>query len=1290
MEEYQEVNEFQTPLADLNLDKEPDEIKEQFWDFFYNVPFIQSLVSVERKRAKDLPRDKEGKIIVDVTHPHILEDMDYFRPAALYYQKNGCYTKLRPNSNPNSEYGKWCVEEARRCREGYVRESDGEWIPGDYYYFLNYCPMQLVKKKDKNDKKGMRVFEFPNVWEGHYLKAHTVQQAREKGHHYAELASRSKGKAHPYDEWIYTTEGLKQWGEIKVGDYVYGDDGLPTKVIAIPFDGVCPIYEIELANGKKVKCSEGHLWKVSCGSKEGILPTSVIRDDVALNCNNKYYIPTHKPILPYGSIKGFKCLMKLFYTEDFYTNKKRIKCVIKTVEECKQFKFLCDCYGVVYDKETFNADGSFTIVAFPKRKKIQIVNITYVGEEPAKCITVDNKSHCYLINDFIVTHNSYYAAAMLAKRFVLGESKEVNKKVVSYITADDRKYLTGGDQTLDKFQFDIDWVANNMQWPSKRLINSLSNMQWIMGYKNIDSGTNQGTLNSVIGVTSKDDPQKLRGTRGVLYVIEEFGTFGSLLDLVGNLRPSVEEGEDVFGLLMAYGTAGDNESDFMSAQEIVYNPEGYNFLALDNVYDKFGQGKKKFAFFFPGYLNMANHYDSNGNSDVTAALLAILKDRHWTKYHVSNPSALTKRIAEIPITPQEAMLKTRGNMFPVTQINDRINEIDNNPHSLDDVYIGRLVQEVSGNVKFVPTDDTPIRDFPLKDNKEKGAIEIFEMPQKDARGDVFSGRYIIGHDPVDDDCSDTLSLTSTFVLDLFTDRIVAEYTGRQDFADDNFEIVRLLCLFYNTRCLFEAHAYSEKVPTPDGFKLWKDIKIGDTLFSPTKGEVKVIDIPVDTYMPIYKVTLADGRVITASDRHVWSVYKRTSKNTKLYTTEQMLSEGVKDKYNHHLFYLPESCGVEYGTKKLPIDPYTMGLILAEGSIRGSHCKTNYVQISSSFEDMMSYKMIIPYECKHIGKKGFSWHLKINGCKDIMENLGLLNTDSHTKFIPDIYKYSNRAQRFNLLQGLMDGDGYSGKQGSSIYVTVSEKLAQDIMSLARSLGIKTWLQKASNGSFRVSFATEYKIFKLPRKIVNQHVYKPYTKGSKASAILLKTAIEKIEFSHYENGKCVTVDSDDGLYFINDYVVTHNSNKKGIFAYFSTRRCLHLLADTPEYLKDKQIIKEIGYGNKSKGVNASKPVNDYANRLLKDWLLKPVPVIKKDANGEDVEVMVPNLSFIKSRALLKELALFTPDINVDRVRALGMVMLYRGQFVDLYAGDMSKALEEVDDPAWDDEYFKAYDD
>ena len=137
---------------------------------------------------------------------------------------------------------------------------------------------------------------------------------------------------------------------------------------------------------------------------------------------------------------------------------------------------------------------------------------------------------------------SFCAAAMLAKRFILGESFEVNKRVVSYITATDKAKLTGGDQTLDKFQFYIDFIAENMQWPSRRLYNSLADMNWQMGYKDLNTGTNKGTLNSVVGKSSQNDASKLRGTRGVLYLFEEAGTFDNLLTLWSNLLPSVSDG----------------------------------------------------------------------------------------------------------------------------------------------------------------------------------------------------------------------------------------------------------------------------------------------------------------------------------------------------------------------------------------------------------------------------------------------------------------------------------------------------------------------------------------------------------------------------------------------------------------------------------------------------------------------------------------------------------------------------------------------------------------------------
>ena len=128
----------------------------------------------ERPKAKDLPRDDKGRIIVDITKPHILEDMDYFRPSALRYKQTGSYTNLRPNPNPNSEYGKWIREEIRRCYEGYVRESDGEWVTGNMYFFMNYCPIPMTKITGKS-KKGERVIDFPEFWEGIYYRFHYIE-----------------------------------------------------------------------------------------------------------------------------------------------------------------------------------------------------------------------------------------------------------------------------------------------------------------------------------------------------------------------------------------------------------------------------------------------------------------------------------------------------------------------------------------------------------------------------------------------------------------------------------------------------------------------------------------------------------------------------------------------------------------------------------------------------------------------------------------------------------------------------------------------------------------------------------------------------------------------------------------------------------------------------------------------------------------------------------------------------------------------------------------------------------
>ena len=407
-----EFNKYQTQITEDDLNKLPQEVKEQFIDIINNIPFIRSFIAKDRPYAKDLPRDEEGKIIVDITQPHTIEDTDYFRPTALYYKEHGCFTKLRPNANPNSEYGKWIREEKRRCWEGYVRESDGEWVTGYLYWYLNYSPIMLSKireYKGKKTKRADRVEAMPEFWEGVYWRFHCLDQAANIGKHYAELASRGKSK-------------------------------------------------------------------------------------------------------------------------------------------------------------------------------------------------------------------SYSLASILSHIFVIGENEEAHEKVKGIVTAYQKEFLTK-DGTLNKFIDMINFCATYTQFPRRRLKSSLQDMTWTMGYTDVDLGIEKGTQNSVLGVSSKDDESKLRGKRAAKILIEEFGTFPRLIDLYNVLLPSVQEGDIVFGQIAMVGTAGDNESDFAGAQEIMYNPEGYDMYALPNVYDKYNGGRPKFVFFFPGYINRKGCYNEDGVSDVTKALL---------------------------------------------------------------------------------------------------------------------------------------------------------------------------------------------------------------------------------------------------------------------------------------------------------------------------------------------------------------------------------------------------------------------------------------------------------------------------------------------------------------------------------------------------------------------------------------------------------------------------------------------------------------------------------------------
>lgn len=742
MTELIKTNKYQTPITEELLSSYPDEVREQFMDAISTIPLIQNLISPSRPAIETLPRDSQGRAIIDITNPPTFEDADWFRQPALFFLKNGCYTFLRPNSNPNSEYRKYWDREIDRCYNGLLRETDGMYIPGYLYWFLNYCPMMINKYKE-GQKKAIRTEGFAYFFEGIWWRYLYLKNARDKGHHAVELAKRGCAK-------------------------------------------------------------------------------------------------------------------------------------------------------------------------------------------------------------------SYGLASIMSHNLIIGESEESKRRTITVLTAYQKEYLKDEkDGTLSKFVPILSFLSKNTPFPRLMLKQSSNEMTWQMGYKD-EYGRNQGSLNQVMGVSAKDDSDKLRGKRGYI-LFEEFGNFPSLLDLYDVTRKSVEDGDYTFALMYLIGTANNKEANFQSAKTLLYATESYNIESLKNVYDKKGQGRDTFGFFFPSYINRAGCYNKDGISDVVKALLQVLMNRYKAKYG-ADPTSVLRVIAEDPITPAEAIIKVKDAYFPVAALNERAQQLDTNPHIYDDIYVGELFFNNSNQVEFRPTGDIPIRKFPV-DNDTKGALEIYAMPEKDSTGTVFDNRYILGYDPTNNDQAESHSLASVFVFDLFTDRIVAEFTGRTEFADDMHEIVRKLCLFYNGKVLYE-----------------------------------------------------------------------------------------------------------------------------------------------------------------------------------------------------------------------------------------------------------------------------------------------------------------------------------------------SNIKGCYSYMERMHSTYLLADTPQYLRDKQIIKYSGFGSSAKGVSATASVNNFANRLIKDWFNKLVPIERTDENGNKEIIQTPSLYLLKTRALIEEAIQFNPEINVDRIRALGMVMLYREEYIILYGNNLNKESREKvrkDDPSNDPFFQRNYD-
>ncbi len=403
------------------------------------------------------------------------------------------------------------------------------------------------------------------------------------------------------------------------------------------------------------------------------------------------------------------------------------------------------------------------------------------------------------------------------------------------------------------------------------------------------------------------------------------------------------------------------------------------------------------------------------------------------------------------------------------------------------------------------------------------------------------------------------------------------------------------------------------IPTPNGKKILKELNVGDYVFDKDGKPTKILGIYPQGKKHVYEVTFEDGRKTKCSNEHLWTYinYKDEYK-----TTELSYIMGL----NH--CEIPMCKCVEYSHKEYEIDPYVIGAFIGNKFNKYLHLTLSTTE--SQIVDKI-LKLINSKEYKKVDENGYSYIFRLSDddynsyvadgihktCKNhlsrmFFKNLPEMMVDEDKKRIPEIYKYGDVEQRWQLIQGLFDLNGFvflNYDKYNIGYTSSSKELIQDIKDLLNSLGIKSEIKTFSSESkinynkndhyhiyIKYNEELKDKFFSLQRKryIAEQGLHT--LKNVKFDRV----TISKIEDLGYEtNMRCIYVDNNDHLYLTNDYIVTHNTT---LVRYFIDR--LGLSTDNVLFVafmgKAASVLQRNGLPAKT----IHSAIYDYKERMARD--------------------------------------------------------------------------------------------
>jgi hypothetical protein len=341
----------------------------------------------------------------------------------------------------------------------------------------------------------------------------------------------------------------------------------------------------------------------------------------------------------------------------------------------------------------------------------------------------------------------------------------------------------------------------------------------------------------------------------------------------------------------------------------------------------------------------------------------------------------------------------------------------------------------------------------------------------------------------------------------------------------------------------KGHPYSTPIMTPEGWNNIENLKIGDTVAAGDGSWTKLNGVFHRGPQQIFRVEFSDKTWIECDYEHLWSVQREHGrsrvKKWDILPTYALLARPYF-RYTGRL-QIPRSGVVHFPERKVPIDPYTLGVLLGDGSL--SRSTPNITTLDSEIIKRVNLHHEIS-KIKKTNKNNRCPSYGVLGITSYLRDLGLFGKRSWEKHIPLDYLLNSYQNQILILRGLMDTGGTVSKTGKSVsFTSTSQRLAEDVIFLIRSLGEKAVMGKVRRTYFRYNGEK-----KRGRESYTIHIsikgFNPFFLNRKAVRVTpfrkrnnkVITAIVPVGI---KDSICLSVEHPDGLYIAKDFIVTHNT-------------------------------------------------------------------------------------------------------------------------------------------------------